>query len=154
MIYFAYESDMNPARLAERCPGHRSLGVARLPRHRLWFPRYSRDWGCAIASIAPSDNDVVFGVLYDLPADEVPVLHYHRGYEPSGQPEHNDHVFRDVTVVRAGRSEPVKAWTYVAVPDGTTALPSVEYMNAVIDGARIQGLPRAYIVRLQSWKTA
>jgi len=52
-----------------------------------------------------------------------------------------------------GGSEPVKAITFVAVPDKTTALPSQAYMNAIIDGARYNGLPRAYIVVLKSVKT-
>ena len=153
MIYFAYGANMNPGQMGERSPGHRTIGVARLPGHRLHFPRFSRTWGCASASIAPSPNDVVFGVLYDVPLDDVAILHYHKGYDPDGPPELNRHTLREVTVLRMGGSEPVKAITFVAVPDKTTALPSQAYMNAIIDGARYNGLPRAYIVVLKSVKT-
>ena len=154
MIYFAYGSDMNPGEMAERCPGHRSIGVARLPDHRLCFPRFSRSRGSASASIEPSSGDVVFGALYDLPADEVPVRHYQHGYDPDGPADLNRHDFRQITVRRQGGSEPVKAMTYVAIPDGTAALPSAAYMNAIMDGARYHGLPRAYMVVLQAVKTA
>jgi hypothetical protein len=153
MIYFAYGADLNPAQLSARAPGHRSLGVARLPNYKLVFPRYSREWGGAAASIAQSPNDAVFGALYDLPPDDVPVLHHHKGYDPDGPPELNEHVFRQVTVRRMANSEAVHAWTYVAVPDNTTALPSRAYLNALIDGARYHGLPRAYLVVLQAMRT-
>lgn len=152
MIYFAYGADLNPARLSAYAPGHRSLGVARLPNHKLVFPRYAREWGGAVASIAASANDVVFGALYDLPPDDVPVLHYHKGYDPDGPPELNEHVFRDVTVRRLATSEALSAWTYVALPDNTTALPSRAYLNAMMDGGRYHGLPRAYLVALQAMK--
>jgi hypothetical protein len=153
MIYFAYGTDMNPGQMAERCPGHRSIGVARLPGHRLCFPRFSRTWRCASASIAPSRNDVVFGALYEVPADEVAVLNYQQGYDPDGPPELNRHELREFTVLRMGGSEPVAAMTYVAVPDGTSALPSAAYMNIIIDGARYHGLPRAYLVVLKAVRT-
>ena len=154
MIYFAYGSNLNPAQMAERCPGHRSVGTARLPNHRLCFPRYSRTWQCASASITPSPGDVVFGALYEVPADEIPVLHYQEGYDAHGPAEFNRHDFRPITVLRMGGSEPVAAMTYVAVPDGTAALPSAAYLNAVIDGARYHALPRAYLVVLRAVKTA
>jgi hypothetical protein len=154
MIYFAYGTDINPAQMAERCPGHRSLGVVRLPEYRLWFPRFSRTWNCASASITPSPNDTVFGVLYDVPPIEVATLHYQFGYDPEGRAEFNRHELHEVTVLRVGGSEPVKAMTYVAVPDGTKALPSAAYIDAIIDGARYHGLPRAYLVVLKAIRTA
>jgi hypothetical protein len=149
MIYFAYGADLNPSRLSAHAPGYRSLGVARLPNHRLVFPRFSAEWGGATASIAQSASDVVFGALYDLPADDVPVLHHHKGYDPDSPPELNEHVFREVVVRRAGTSEPLSAWTYIAIPDNRAALPSPAYVQAMLDGARYHGLPRAYFVVLQ-----
>ncbi len=153
MIYFAYDADMNPAQIAERCPGYRTLGVARLTDHRLTFPRFSRTWGCAAASITPSRNDTVFGVLYQVPEEDVLALNYQHGYDPDGPRELNRDELRAVTVLKVGGSEPVAAVTYVAVPDGTGALPSAAYMNAIIDGARTHGLPRAYLVVLNAVRT-
>jgi hypothetical protein len=153
MLYFSYGADMNPARLGSRAPGHRSLGIARLAAHKLVFPRYSRDWKGATASIASSPTDVVFGALYDLPADDIPILHHHKGYDPDGPPELNEHVFREVSVKRLASGETVSAWTYIAVPDNTDALPSRAYVRAMLDGARYHGLPRAYVVVLQATRT-
>jgi len=156
MIYFAYGSNMNPGQMADRCPGHRSLGAARLADHRLAFPRFSRTWGCASASIVPSHGNVVFGALYDVPEDDISVLHYQEGYDPDGPADGNRHDFRAVTVRRLGAAgtEPVTAMTYVAVPDGTNALPSATYIETIVDGARYHNLPRAYIALLRAVSTA
>jgi hypothetical protein len=81
-------------------------------------------------------------------------MHHHQGYDPEGPPELNEHVFREVTVRRFSNSEAVSAWTYLAVPDNTTALPARSYIKAMLDGARYHGLPRAYVVVLQALKTA
>jgi hypothetical protein len=154
MLYFAYAAHLNPAHLTPHAPGHKTVGVARLTGHRLIFPRYSRVWNGATASVAASADDVVFGALYELSPDDVPVLHYHQGYDPSGPPELNEHVFREIAVRRVGLSEPVSAWTYLAVPDNSEALPSRDYLTAMVDGARYHGLPRAYIAVLSNVRTA
>ena len=104
--------------------------------------------------LGPSASDAVFGALYDLPPDDVPILHHHKGYDPESPPELNEHVFREVTVRRLSTGEAVSAWTYIAVPDNTTAPPSAAYVNAIIDGARYHGLPRAYMLVLQGIRTA
>jgi hypothetical protein len=48
----------------------------------------------------------------------------------------------------------VNAKAYYAVPDGTAALPSRAYMQAIVDGAFHHGLPKAYIAALQNVRTA
>jgi hypothetical protein len=153
MIYFAYGSNLNPGQMTMRCPGHRTLGVARLAQHRLVFPRYSQMRRCASASVEPSPGDAVWGVIYQLAADDIPVLHYHEGYNPDLPADQNRHDLREVSVVRMDGSERIAAVTYVATADGTTELPSAEYVETIIDGARYHNLPRAYISLLQSIKT-
>ena len=153
MIYFAYGSNMNPGQMAERCPEHRTIGVARLVDHRLCFPRFSRTWSCAAAGIEPSGGNAVWGVLYEIPPNDIPVLNHHEGYDPQGPVAQNKHILREVEVLRMGGSEPVKAMTYFAVPDGTDAIPSAAYMAKIIDGALYHGLPKAYVAALQNIRT-
>jgi cation transport regulator ChaC len=153
VIYFAYGSNMNPGQMAERCPEARTIGVARLVDFCLCFPRISRARNCASAGIEPRAGSAVWGVLYDVPEVDVPVLNYHEGYEPSGPVTQNRHILREVKVLRMGGSEPVKAMTYFAVPDGTAALPSAAYMATIIDGALYHGLPKAYIAALERVRT-
>lgn len=149
MILFAYGANMNPGLMAERCPEFRTIGVARLMDYRLCFPRYSRVTKCAVAGIEPSVGDAVWGVLYDISPNDVPVINYHEGYDPGGAMEHNERVLREVTVLRVGGSEPAQAMAYFAVPDGTEELPSASYLQSIIDGANYHGLPKACIAALE-----
>ncbi len=82
------------------------------------------------------------------------ILHYHEGYVPDGPPEQNRHDFREITVLKQGGSEPVKAMTYAAVPDGTRELPSRAYVDLIIDGAMYHGLPKTWLMFLEQIRTA
>jgi AIG2-like family len=153
MILFAYGANMNPGLMAARCPEFRTIGVARLMDYRLCFPRYSRDRNCATASIEPSAGSAVWGVLYEILPSDIPVLNYHEGYDPAAPLAHNERILREVTVLRFGGSEAVKAEAYFAVPDGTAALPSAAYLQSIIDGANFHGLPKACIAALEGVRT-
>ena len=154
MIYFAYRSDLSPVEMMARCPGYRSVGVARLPDHRLVFPRFSRLHRGAVAGFESSTGDVVWGALYEIADHELPILHHQEGHVPDGPASLNEAEFREVTVLRLGGSEAVKAFTYVPVPDNTGGLPSRGYVDAMIAGAAHHGLPKAWVVSLQGLKTA
>jgi hypothetical protein len=153
MILFAYGANMNPGLMAERCPEFKTIGVARLMDFRLCFPRYSRDHNCATASIEPHEGGAVWGVLYEIAAGDLPVLNYHEGYDPAAPVTKNERILREVTVLRSGGSEPVTAMAYLAVPDGTDALPSMRYLQLIIDGANFHGMPKACIAALESVRT-
>ena len=153
MIYFAYGSNMNPGQMVNRCPESRTIGVARLVDYRLTFPRRSSHWNGASAGIEPSAGSAVYGVLYDVSDNDLPVLNHHEGYDPQGPVTQNAHILREVTVLRVGGSEPVRALAYFAVPDGTGVPPSKPYMQALIDGAEYHGLPLAYIAALERVRT-
>jgi len=153
MILFAYGANLNPGLMAQRCPEFRTIGVARIMDYRLCFPRFSRARNCATASMEPSVGSAVWGVLYDIPPSDIPVLNYHESYDPDGPVAHNERILREVTVLRMGGSEPVKAAAYFAVPDGTDALPSAAYLRSIIDGANFHGLPKACIAALEMVRT-
>lgn len=154
MIYFAYGSNLNPSQMFERCPLHRTIGIARLPGHTLVFPRFSPVRRCATAGIAVHQQSTVWGVLYQLAEEDVPILHFHEGYDPYGPAENNRHDLREIEVVRTGASAPQTALTYVAIPDGTTERPSRAYVDLILDGARYHNLPRAWLSFLESVPTA
>ncbi len=67
MRYFAYGSNMDPVQMAERAPGGRALGAARLAGWRLTFTRDSPAWGGGVGHIEPDEADEVWGVLWDRP---------------------------------------------------------------------------------------
>lgn len=153
MIYFAYGPDMNPARMVQRSPGHRSLGVARLENYWFSFPRFSPSERSATISIVESPGSVVWGALYELPEEDVPILNHIHGFDPEGPPGINEHVAREVNVQRLGHVQPLVASTYIAVADERKAQPSEAYMMLILDGARYHGLPKAYLAALQAVKT-
>ena len=154
MILFAYGSNMNPSQMALRCPEHRTLGVARLVDYRLCFQRLSPEANGPAAGVEPHQGDAVFGVLYEIAPNDIPVLNYHEGYDPDGPAAANRRILRDVNVLRVGGSEPVKAKSYFAVPDGTTRPPGAAYLQTIIDGALYHGLPKAYVAALENVRTA
>lgn len=153
MIYFAYGANMSPGQIAQMCPEHRTIGVARLVDHRLCFPRVSRAFHCASAGIEPAPGSAVWGVLYDISDADLPVLNYHQGYNPHGSAAANEHLLRKVTVLRLGGSQPVQAMAYFAVPDGSAERPSAAYMQLLLDGAEYHGLPKAYVAALSAVPT-
>ena len=154
MIYFAYGFQPQSDPDGRALPGLSQPRRGAAADHRLCFPRYSRAWRCASAGFEASPGDVLWGALYDVPDDDLPVLHHHEGYDPDGPPELNRHDFREMTVLRLGGSEPVGAMTYVAIPDGTGELPSRAYIDTIIDGARYHQLPRTWLVVLEAIRTA
>jgi hypothetical protein len=154
VILFAYGANMNPGLMGQRCPEFRTIGVARVMDYRLCFPRFSRERQCATASIEPSTGAAVWGVLYDIPPNDLPVLNYHEGYDPAAPVTRNERILREVTALRIGGSDSVKAMAYFAVPDGTSALPSRAYLQSIIDGAEFHGLPKACVAALEAVRTA
>jgi hypothetical protein len=154
VILFAYGANMNPGLMSQRCPEFRTIGVARVMDYRLCFPRFSRERQCATASIEPSAGNAVWGVLYEIPPHDLPVLNYHEGYDPAAPVTRNERILREVTALRMGGSAEVQAMAYFAVPDGTDALPSRAYLDSIIDGAEFHGLPKACIAGLQAVRTA
>ncbi len=64
-LYFAYGSNMDVAGMAQRCPGAKPLGVARLARHR--FALMAEGY----ATIARDPRAEVWGVLWSLSLADV-----------------------------------------------------------------------------------
>lgn len=151
-IYFAYGSNLDVEQMARRCPGHRVLGRALLADYRLCFPRRSLVRGCGTAGIEPCPGGQVWGALYVLTSEDVRALHAHEGFDPHGPAHANRHVPTHVEVATGeGR---LRAYTYLAVPDGSGALPSPDYLGHLLRGAVHHGLPQDYVAWLRALATA
>ncbi|SEO95667.1 gamma-glutamylcyclotransferase family protein [Aquisalimonas asiatica] len=141
--YFAYGSNMLPARLLERTPSAHWLGVGRLPGYRLHFNHVSRADGTAKCNIERCDaaDAAVWGVVYAVHREEQPVLDRAEdlgtGYLIEPRLVH----------CQGGWQE---TFCYIAVP-GTTdpaARPFRWYRDIVLAGARNHAFPAAYIDRI------
>ena len=140
--YFAYGSNMATARLRERMPSAKPLGVATLPGHALRFHKRSKDKSAKCNALASSDGDsVVFGVLFSFDPAE-------RGKLDAAEGAGKGYDARIVTVVNhKGRRR--KVLTYLAsadhIEDGLK--PYDWYRDFVLAGGREHGLPPDYIAQ-------
>jgi len=138
--YFAYGSNMHPARLRERTPSCRRVAVATLPGYSLYFHQASATDGSAKCNILESAHPaaMVHGVLFEIPARERPMLDQAedlgRGYQ-----------LKSLTVLCEGQE--VLAFCYVAMDDtiDDALLPFSWYRDIVLHGARQHAFPNDYL---------
>src|SRR5207245_2685242 len=110
--------------MAERCPGARIVGPARLPRHRIFFTRDSAGFSGGVASIARDDAAEVWGVLWDITESDRAALDSYEGFPFAYKRE-------QVTIEARGSQQ--EAMAYVAIPTAGRA-PEPEYLEGIIGG--------------------
>lgn len=142
---FAYGSNMLSARLKERCPSARPLGVAQLPGHELRWHKRSRD-GSGKCDVARVESDqAVFGVVYEIDAHEKTDLDRAEGLG-------NRYDEKDGTVMLNGTAVAVSI--YVATKTDPVRKPYAWYKALVVAGAKEHGLPTPYITSLEAVETS
>lgn len=136
LTYFAYGSNMLTQRLRKRTPSCQSVGLAYLPGHALrWHKRSNEDGsGKCDALQMPTDSDVLWGVLFEIPEAEKERLDRAEAVE-------HGYIEKAVRVVAGDRS--VTAFTYVADPDwiDSSLQPFTWYRDLVLAGAQEHSLP-------------
>lgn len=143
MIYFAYGSNMDAGQMRSRCPRASVIGVGKVSHYGLFFTRWSHSWDSATADILPERNKEVYGVLYDLPQEDLKRMDQFADYPRS-------YIRQDVGVDFQGAILP--ALTYVAMRQGVF-LPSKTYLERMIVGAEGYHLPDHYIAFLRAIQT-
>jgi hypothetical protein len=132
-VYFAYGANMDAQHMGARARGARSLGPARLDGFRLEFNVYSTEFNGGAANLELDQDAHVWGVLWDVPDDEVRGLDAFRGHPT---------FFRREDVIVEGPEGPVVAWTYrVAHQGGSFVRPTDAYVQIMRSAIRVQGLP-------------
>ena len=152
MLYFAYGSNMNWAQMQSRCPSARFVSVARLADHGLAFTRTSRTRGCGVADAVRRDGQDIWGVVYEINADDLVRLDRAEGYKPDRAT--NGYWRRECDVCLQGdefRSRKVQC--YFAEPTENPPLPNKDYKNLILSGARGWGLPPHYVHSLETIET-
>lgn len=139
-LTFAYGSNMLAARLRERCPSARAIGIAELPGHELrWHKRSNQKSGKC--DIVASDSASVFGVLYEIKAQEKGALDRAEGLGAG---------YEEIEIEVLCGSERVNAKAYRATNTDPALRPFTWYRALVIAGAKEHGLPASYIAGLES----
>lgn len=127
--YFAYGSNMNPARMEARGLAYVRARVGRLPGYALRFNKQSHSRPTvAYANIVPASGQCVEGVLYQL-ADEL-ALAAMDVFE--GTPVR----YSRERMVLCSDEGVVPAWVYVANPAfiNNSLLPESNYLNHLLAG--------------------
>jgi gamma-glutamylcyclotransferase len=140
--YFAYSSNMLTARLRERVPSASAIGIGQLVGHALSWDKHS--WqdgsGKCDAEATSGNDDVVWGVLFELDPEDKPALDKAEGVGAG---------YLEKTVNVLTEAGPVTAVTYCATDKDAALRPYHWYKALVIAGAREHGLPASYRNRLE-----
>ncbi len=136
MLYFAFASNMHQDQMKRWCPASRFLKAAVLDGYRFVYDGFSVTWDGAVGNIVKSDNEHVWGALYEITERDRLTMDAFEGY-----PRNYEH--RDVDVKdREGTS--YRAMTYYRT-GRPLSKPHPDYERIVIDGAKQCGLPDEYI---------
>jgi len=140
-FYFAYGSNMAAERLSSRVPAARKYVNAELARYCLRFHKASADGsGKCDVVLSDSPDAVVYGVLFSLHDADLVTLDRIEG---SGYRRiYTDVVTATGTVLRAA--------TYVATKTQAGLRPYSWYREHVLRGAIANGLPAAWIAKLEA----
>jgi gamma-glutamylcyclotransferase len=154
MLYFAYGSNLEWAQMKQRCPLAKFVCRAKLPAHRLAFTLKSVRRDCGVADVLPDQTKEVWGVVYELPDDELKNLDKKEGYLPGRRYEQNQYSRKDHYVWREGDAkQPLLVALYLGHPQLDQHLPSDDYKRLIVDGAKHWNLPVEYIHELESIET-
>ncbi len=140
LYYFTYGSNMSTRRLSARVSTAKKLCTAYLPAHQLRFHKRGMDDSAKCdAHYTGNPDDLVIGVLFEIPAADKPALDRHEGpgYES-----------KQVTV-QAEDGAMMDAFTYVALHIDKAMRPYHWYKEHVLTGAREHRLPDDYISTIE-----
>jgi len=142
---FAYGSNLCIERLRARTPSARVVAVATLGGHSLRWHKKSRDGsGKCDAYATGCDEDVVWGVVYELTPDDKLVLDEFEGL--------GEDYFEKIVRVTSRDGVVVEAIAYVANPRllDESVRPYRWYKGFVTTGARQHGFPDDYRAFLEA----
>jgi gamma-glutamylcyclotransferase len=144
-LYFAYGSNMNPARMAERT-GHLGSGIRALLRgFRLVFNKRSTSADTVFANIEPIHEAVVWGVLYRCTPAALDLLDKCEGVATGNY-------YRATVTVEPDDAPPQEAITYIAGPHFVTSErhPTAKYLAHILTGAKVHQVPEEYIGQIRA----
>ena len=146
-LYFAFGSNLSSWRIKINVPSAKLLGVARLSDYALQFKSISGQpfaslWKGGTATIAPKDSASVWGAVWSMDKEHMSAL------------DRQEHCYNamEVAVVNAV-GETLHCRTYMQsnnTPfDPAVDLPSPQYLQCIVDGAKECNLPASYIAELE-----
>ena len=131
--YFAYGDRMSTETMTNAVPAAKLLGPGRLDGYRLAFNVYSGAWGGGGANAVPDRTAALWGVLWEIPDEDMAVLEPVNRLEDGSDPE------LEVEVV--GPDGPVQARTFAVASHEAFMRPTDRYADLLRVVAAGHGLP-------------
>jgi gamma-glutamylcyclotransferase (GGCT)/AIG2-like uncharacterized protein YtfP len=139
-LYAAYGTNMDPARMGERCPHSPLRSTGWVPGWRLTFGGEEHGWDGALATIVEDHFEQVYVAIYDVtPEDETELDRWESA---------DTGLYRKTRVRVSTMSGEMVAWAYVldAFEGG---VPSAHYLGVLADAAEAASAPEDYVANLR-----
>ena len=129
--------------MKQRCPTAVPVGLGVLSGFRLTFDYWSKRRKCHVADIVfePVKASNVWGVLWFVTNSDLLALDGYEGVSMGS--------YRRITVKPSVFGIPVKAYAYQVRSSEGEGMPSMEYLEHLIEGAHIFTLPAYYQAQLR-----
>ena len=145
---------MNWTQMKQRCPLAKFVCWAKLPAYRLAFTIKDAERNCGVADVLPDRAKDVWGVVYELPAKELKDLDKDEHFSPARPNDQNEYTREDHYVWQEGDADQqLLVALYRGHPQLDSPLPSDDYKNLIVNGAKHWKLPAEYIRQLESIHT-
>lgn len=139
-LYAAYGSNLDPARMGERCPHSPLRSTGWLEGWRLTFGGEEHGWDGALPTLVQDAFEQVFVAVYDLSRRDAAIL--------DDLEQANTGLYRKTRVRVKTLTGEVVAWAYVldAFEGG---LPSASSLGLLADAAEAADAPADYVAALR-----
>jgi len=139
-LYAAYGTNMDPARMGERCPHSPMQTTGWLSGWRLTFGGEEQGWDGSLSTIVQDPFEQVFVAVFDVTREDESQLD---GWEAA-----DSGLYRKTKVRVSTLGGEIVAWTYVldAYEGG---LPSASYLGVIADAAEAADAPDDYVAALR-----
>lgn len=110
--------------------------------------------GCGVADILRDEAKDVWGVVYELPENELKNLDKDESFRP-GRPDDQNNYTRENHYVwcEGDAKRALLVSLYPGHPQSNPPLPNSDYKNLIVKGAKHWQLPADYIQELESIQT-
>jgi len=141
VLYAAYGSNLDPARMGERCPHSPLRETGWLDGWRLTFGGEERGWDGALGTVVEACGSQVFVAIYDVTDEDAATLDAWEGVDIE--------LFRKTRVRVHTLAGQDSAWLYV-LDDYEGGLPSASHLGVLADAAEAAGAPDDYVADLRA----
>lgn len=145
--YFAYGSNLLANRIHVNNPTAVRVGIGKLENYRLDFIRFTKYWKGAIATIVPTNGEIVWGAIWEISVEDLPRLDKQEGVTSGAYVPLNIDV-----ILPDGNKKKCRTYQQTVAPEKHVNLshlpnerkPSWIYLKTIIKGAEESGLPQEY----------